>query len=99
MADHFGTEIFTIAVMGIFIVTLLAMFGGSIYESNMEVTEISQESDFDQSWLNMGNNFYRLQDFIPNEFFVILIVPIILLGLYITFKTVSGALPNWLSGG
>jgi len=99
MADHFGGEIFTIAVAGFFIVSLLMLFGISLSESAMEIETITQESDFDQSWLNLGNNWYRLQDIIPAEFFIIIIVPIILLGLYIAIKTVSGVLPNWISGG
>lgn len=99
MADHFAGEIFTFAVIIAFIGVVLFNFSGSVSESNYERIEISEDSDFDQSWIQIGNDFNNLESLMPSEFFDIIIVPLILLGVYISVKFVTGILPNWISGG
>jgi len=99
MADHFASEIFQFAVITALIGFLLLNFTGSTIESGYEMVEINEEGDFDQSWSTIGNDFNSLENLIPGELFTVIIVPIILVGIYIGIKTVSGVLPNWISGG
>lgn len=99
MSDHFAPQLVlligAIAFIGIFV----GSFNASMGEAQMEKVELSETTEFEETWLTTGDNWGALEDSIPSELFIPIILTIIILGAYIAFKTVSGALPNWLSGG
>ena len=103
MADHFGNEILFLVVTITFIVLLLANVTTSFSETRLDVVELNTDKSelltYDTSWQNTGNNFWALQSLIPIEFFLLFILPFIVLIAYIGLKTVSGLAPNWISGG
>lgn len=99
MTDHFAPQIVlligAIAFIGIFI----GSFNASMGEAQMEKVELIEDPELEDTWLTTGDNWGALEDTIPSELFIPIILTVIILGAYIAFKTVSGALPNWLSGG
>lgn len=99
MADHFGNEILFLVITITFITLLLASTTISFSETRIAAEEMTKDTTFDTSWENTGNNFWALGDYMPLEFFLLFIMPLIVLVGYIVLKTASGLLPNWLSGG
>lgn len=99
MADHFGPEILFLIVSITFITLLLTNVTMSFSDTQLEAQELNDESTFDTSWESAGSNFRSLENFMPLEFFLLFILPLIVLVGYIVLKTASGILPNWLSGG
>ena len=99
MADHFGKEILFLVVTITFITLLLTNVTLDFNATRIDAAEITPETEFDTAWESTGDNFWLLEDFMPLEFFLLFIVPLIVLVGYIVLKTASGLLPNWLSGG
>ena len=99
MADHFGSEIVFILGFVTFIAVMFGMFSADYQEAGFNAYQPTVTSDANEAWLSMGSDLQTLEQTIPLEIFVLIIVPIIVLGLYITLKTASGILPNWISGG
>ena len=99
MADHFAPQIVFIVGMLAFMGVVFFEFGMSMQSVEIEKMSLLDDPDFDDTWIDMGAEFETLENQIPDVAYYTIVVTIIVLGLYITFKTVSGALPNWLSGG
>jgi hypothetical protein len=101
MADHFGNEILFIVVSVTLIVLLLSNTLGSFSETQLEVLELTETTTFDESWTATGENYRSLdnENLVPHEFFLLFVLPLIILVAYIILKTAGGLLPNWLSGG
>lgn len=99
MADHFGNEILFLIITITFITLLLANVTVSFSETQLEAQELTEETTFDTSWEKTGENFRNLENMMPLEFFLLFILPLIILVGYIVLKTAAGVLPNWLSGG
>lgn len=100
MADNFAPQIgfmlFAIAFIGV----MLGMFYQDTAIISEEIGVLNSDGDFETGWTETGNNWLSLEDTeLPIEFIIVFILPIVFIGGYIAFKTISGALPNWLSGG
>jgi hypothetical protein len=98
MADNFGKEILFIFAFLAFIGLMYGMVSADFNGAGWDYTPKAGQ-DFNDPWLSAGNDLMTLEQTIPIEIFILIIVPIIVLALYIVMKTVSGVLPNWLSGG
>ena len=99
MADHFGNEILFLIVAITFITLLLTNVTVSFSETQFDIPELTEDTTFDNSWESTGENYRSLENMIPVEFFLLFVLPFIILVGYIVLKTASGVLPNWLSGG
>lgn len=99
MSDHFAPQIVLLVGAMAFILVFMGSFGVSMTDSELEKIELSGTTEFEDTWLDTGGNWESLENNMPSELYLTVIVTVIILGLYIAFKTISGALPNWLSGG
>lgn len=99
MADHFGNEILFLVISITFIVLLLTDVTISFSEIQFEAPELTEETTLTTSWENTGANYYALNNIMPTEFFLLFVLPLIILVGYIVLKTASGLMPNWISGG
>lgn len=99
MADHFGNEILFLIITITFITLLLTNVTVSFSETQLEAQELSEGTTFDSSWESAGSNFRSLENMMPAEFFLLFVLPLIVLVGYIVLKTAGGLLPNWISGG
>lgn len=99
MADHFGAEILFLVVSITFITILITSTTISFSETQLEAQELTEQTTFENTWESAGENFRSLEHLMPTEFFLLFILPLIVLVGYIVLKTASGVLPNWLSGG
>jgi hypothetical protein len=99
MADHFAKEITYIFVFISFVALLFTMFAVDLGESYLEVYTPQTGDEAGEAWLHIGDQLGSIESLLPLEVFVLIILPMIVLGLYIVLKTTSGILPNWLSGG
>ena len=99
MADHFAKEIMILVVAIAFIGLFLLNFSAGLIEKEVELNELRKTDDFDSAWLEAGDSYAQLEDVLPADFYLVIIIPLIIIGTYIAIKTVSGVLPNWISGG
>lgn len=98
MADHsFEGEIILIFCFIVFVFVIGGSFAADMGEKHIEAEALA-ESGITNNWLFMGDSLSNMISWIPEEIFMLIIMPLILLMLYIVIITASDLLPSWISG-
>lgn len=100
MADNsYVTPLFFLIAAIAFISVILLSAQTSYNDYGGDRLILADDTTLGESWETTGENWGALEGAIPNEGFLIIILPIILIAAFVAVRIVLSSLPNWLSGG